>query len=70
MLLSFVILTACSGVFNTSGNKQAGIAVVAFIFIYFFHYDIGEFQLPLEIRTKLNDIGYTPLLFGYTTEVS
>lgn len=54
MLISFVILTACSGVFNTTGNHSAGIAVIAFIFIYFFHYDIG----------------YTPLLFGYTTEVS
>lgn len=53
MLVSFVIWTACSAVFNDTGSKSAGIAVVAFIFIYFFHYDIG----------------YTPLLFGYTTEI-
>lgn len=53
MLVSFVIWTACSAVFNETGSKGAGIAVVAFIFVYFFHYDIG----------------YTPLLFGYTTEI-
>ncbi|KAI1622440.1 general substrate transporter [Exophiala viscosa] len=53
MLVSFVIWTACSAVFDINGNKSAGIAVVAFVFIYFFHYDIC----------------YTPLLFGYTTEI-
>lgn len=53
MLLSFASLTACAGVFNTYNNYAAGIAVIAFIFIYFFHYDIA----------------YTPLLFGYTTEI-
>lgn len=53
MLLSFVSLTACAGVFNTYGTHSAGIAVIAFIFIYFFHYDIA----------------YTPLLFGYSTEI-
>jgi len=41
MLVSFIILTACAGVFNTSGSREAGLSVVAFIFIYFFHYDIG-----------------------------
>ena len=34
MLISFVIWTACSAVFDTQGRKGAGIAVVAFIFIY------------------------------------
>ncbi|KAK5560496.1 hypothetical protein LTR46_000804 [Exophiala xenobiotica] len=53
MLVSFVIWTACSAVFDNDGSKGAGIAVVVFIFIYFFHYDIA----------------YTPLLFGYTTEI-
>lgn len=53
MLLSFVALTACAGVFNTDGTHAAGVAVIAFIFIFFFHYDIA----------------YTPLLFGYTTEI-
>ncbi|KIW99860.1 uncharacterized protein Z518_10788 [Rhinocladiella mackenziei CBS 650.93] len=53
MLISFVIWTACSAVFDEQGNKGAGISVVAFIFIYFFHYDIC----------------YTPLLFGYSTEI-
>lgn len=53
MLISFVIWTACSATFEIDGNKGAGIVVVAFVFIYFFHYDIC----------------YTPLLFGYTTEI-
>lgn len=34
MLISFVIWTACSAVFDMDGNKGAGIAVVVFIFIY------------------------------------
>lgn len=48
MLVSFVIWTACSAVFDTSGSHAAGLTVVVFIFVYFFHYDIA----------------YTPLLFG------
>ena len=53
MLVSFIIWTACSATFEIDGSKGAGIVVVAFVFIYFFHYDIC----------------YTPLLFGYTTEI-
>lgn len=53
MLTSFVIWTACSAVFDTNGSHAAGLTVVVFIFIYFFHYDIA----------------YTPLLFGYPTEI-
>ncbi|KAF2150936.1 general substrate transporter [Myriangium duriaei CBS 260.36] len=55
MLLCFVSLTACAGVFNRApdANHSAAIAVIVFIFLYFFHYDIA----------------YTPLLFGYTTEI-
>ena len=53
MLISFVIWTACSATFEIDSNKGAGIVVVAFVFIYYFHYDIC----------------YTPLLFGYTTEI-
>lgn len=34
MLVSFVIWTACSAVFDNDGSKGAGIAVVVFIFIY------------------------------------
>ena len=34
MLVSFVIWTACSATFDIDGNKSAGIAVVAFVFIY------------------------------------
>lgn len=53
MLASFTVLTACSAVFANTGNHHAGIAVIAFIFIFFFHYDIA----------------YTPLLLGYPTEI-
>lgn len=52
MLASFIILTVCAGVFDTTGNKGAGIVVIICIFTFFGAYDIG----------------YTPLLFGYTTE--
>jgi sugar porter (SP) family MFS transporter len=53
MLVSFIIWTACSAVFDQEGSKAAGIVVVAFIFVFFFHYDIA----------------YTPLLLGYPTEI-
>lgn len=53
MLVSYVIWTACSAVFNETGSNTAGRAVVAFIFIYYFHYDIA----------------YTPLLIAYPTEI-
>ena len=53
MLISFVIWTACSAVFDTDGSTGAGIVVIMFIFVYFFHYDIA----------------YTPLLFDYVTEI-
>lgn len=53
MLVSFVIWTACSATFDIDGSKGAGIVVIAFIFIFFFHYDIA----------------YTPLLLGYPTEI-
>ena len=70
MLLSFVIWTACSAVFDIDGNKAAGAAVVAFVFIYFFHYDIACKlfccnQTCVRILTPTD----TPLLFGYTTEI-
>jgi hypothetical protein len=53
MLASFIIWTACSAKFDMSGSNAAGIVVLVFIFVYFFHYDIA----------------YTPLLFGYPTEI-
>lgn len=53
MLVSFVVWTACSAVFDVNGSHAAGITVLVFIFVYFFHYDIA----------------YTPLLFGYPTEI-
>ncbi|KAF2845378.1 hexose transporter-like protein [Plenodomus tracheiphilus IPT5] len=53
MTISFVIWTACSARFDISGTDSLGIAVIAFIFIYFFHYDIA----------------YTPLVIAYPTEI-
>lgn len=53
MLISYVIWTACSALFDQTGNTAAGRAVVGFIFIFYFHYDIA----------------YTPLLLGYPTEI-
>jgi MFS family permease len=55
MLVSFVIWTACSARFALTENPSSGLgyAVIVFIFIYFFHYDIA----------------YTPLVLAYPTEI-
>ncbi|KAL3461805.1 general substrate transporter [Aspergillus heterothallicus] len=53
MLLSFIIWTTCSAVFDTSQAPALGRTVIAFVFIFYFHYDIA----------------YTPLLMGYPTEI-
>lgn len=53
MTISFIIWTACSARFTISESNGLGVAVIAFIFIYFFHYDIA----------------YTPLVFAYPTEI-
>ncbi|KAI0407786.1 hexose transporter [Xylaria palmicola] len=53
MLISYIILTACSAVVSMSGNHAAGVVVVVTLFTFFFHYDIS----------------FTPLLFGYPTEI-
>lgn len=41
MLISFVLISALSGTFDTTGNKAAGLAVVPFLFIYYGFYDIA-----------------------------
>ncbi|KAJ5083033.1 hypothetical protein N7532_012076 [Penicillium argentinense] len=53
MLVSFVIWTACSAVFDSTQANALGRTVIAFVFIFYFHYDIA----------------YTPLLLGYPTEI-
>lgn len=53
MLISFIIWTICSARFEINQSNGLGIAVIAFIFIYFFHYDIA----------------YTPLVLAYPTEI-
>ncbi|KAL5335206.1 general substrate transporter [Aspergillus crustosus] len=53
MLVSFIIWTACSAVFDSTQASALGRTVIAFVFIFYFHYDIA----------------YTPLLMGYPTEI-
>ncbi|KAJ5308615.1 hypothetical protein N7508_003994 [Penicillium antarcticum] len=53
MLVSFVIWTVCSAVFDSTQDNALGSTVIAFVFIFYFHYDIA----------------YTPLLLGYPTEI-
>ncbi|KAL1885440.1 hypothetical protein Plec18167_000934 [Paecilomyces lecythidis] len=53
MLASFIVWTACSAVFESSQATALGRTVIAFVFIFYFHYDIA----------------YTPLLLGYPTEI-
>lgn len=56
MLVSFIIWTVCSAIVNESSggsNPAVGRTVIAFVFIFYFHYDIA----------------YTPLLLGYPTEI-
>ncbi|KAL3474430.1 general substrate transporter [Aspergillus californicus] len=53
MLISFIIWTTCSAIFDSSQASALGRTVIAFVFIFYFHYDIA----------------YTPLLMGYPTEI-
>lgn len=53
MLASYIVWTALTSVFISTLNHQAGNAVVAFIFIYYFFYDIA----------------WTPLLLAYPVEI-
>jgi MFS family permease len=53
MCLSFVIWTVCSALFDQTSSSSLGTAILAFIFIFYFHYDIA----------------YTPLVISYPTEI-
>lgn len=53
MLVSYIIWTIFSAIFEQTKSVAAGRTVVGFIFIFFFHYDIA----------------YTPLLLAYPTEI-
>lgn len=53
MLVSYVIWTGLTAHFVSSGGEASGRAVVAFIFLYYFFYDIA----------------WTPLLQAYTVEI-
>lgn len=41
MLVSFIIITALSGSFASTGSSAAGLAVVPFLFVFFAGYDIA-----------------------------
>jgi MFS family permease len=53
MLLSYIMITALSGSFNTTGTAAVGTAVIPFLFIYYAGYDIA----------------FTPLLLAYPAEI-
>jgi len=53
MVVMFMLQTVCSAQFALHGNKTAGNAVVAFIFLFYGFYDIA----------------FTPLIVSYTVEI-
>jgi MFS family permease len=53
MLVAFSIVTALSAVYAENGNKGAGKAVIAMLFVFFGFYDIA----------------FTPLSFAYPVEI-
>lgn len=53
MLICFVMWTICSALYETQGNKQAGQAIVAFIFLYSTSYALA----------------WNGLLIAYTVEI-
>lgn len=53
MLVSYVMITALSGSFTTTGTAAVGTAVVPFLFIYYAGYDIA----------------FTPLVLAYPAEI-
>lgn len=53
MLISYILITALSGSFTTTGTSAVGTAVIPFLFIYYAGYDIA----------------FTPLLLAYPAEI-
>ncbi|KAF1961622.1 sugar transporter [Byssothecium circinans] len=53
MLVSFILISALSGTFATSGNSAVGVAVIPMLFLYYGAYDIA----------------FTPLLIAYPAEI-
>ncbi|OJJ40188.1 hypothetical protein ASPWEDRAFT_55674 [Aspergillus wentii DTO 134E9] len=53
MLISFIIWTTCSALFDSTQASPLGRTVIAFVFVFYFHYDIA----------------YCPLLLAYPTEI-
>lgn len=67
MFFSYVLITGCSAAY-ANGKEQAGKGVLAFLFVYFFFYDIGYSGLtlayPLEILPfSLRSKGMAILMF-------
>ncbi|RFU27298.1 hypothetical protein B7463_g9037, partial [Scytalidium lignicola] len=53
MLVSYVILTALSGAFAHSQQRQLGIAIVPMLFIYYGFFDIGWTPLPYSYGAEI-----------------
>ncbi|CAO2658432.1 Nn.00g061550.m01.CDS01 [Neocucurbitaria sp. VM-36] len=53
MLVSFILISALSGSFATTGSKAVGLAVVPMLFLYYGSYDIA----------------FTPLIVAYPAEI-
>jgi MFS family permease len=53
MLASYIAISGLAGSFASTAATATGIAVIPFLFIYYGFYDVG----------------FTPLLYGYTCEI-
>lgn len=71
MLASFIVWTIGSARFAISGSSAAGVVVIVFIFVYFFHYDIAYTPLVRVHGVLPNDYlaDHKQQLFGYPTEI-
>lgn len=53
MLISMILITACSATFSKTGNSSAGIAVVAFLFLFYGSYDIAMTPLNVAYNVEI-----------------
>ncbi|KAJ4256840.1 hypothetical protein NW762_008936 [Fusarium torreyae] len=73
MLVSYIVITACSGSFAQSGHRAVGMAVVPFLVIYFAGYDIAVTPLqvaypveiwPYHLRSQGLGLAWLSMLIG------
>lgn len=53
MLISMVVITGCSAAFSKTGNSSAGIAVVAFLFLFNGSYDIAMTPMNVAYNVEI-----------------